>query len=89
MAPGSLFLRTLHAEPLPPAIPHHLLFSYGGRSRLSSGPNDGVVSLASQLDPRVQHAAIKVYGFDESHTGILSSGAALTLVNNLLAEAAE
>jgi hypothetical protein len=89
MAPRSLFLRSVHTPPLPPAIPHHLLFSYGGGSRLSGAPSDGVVTLASQLDPSAQNEAAKIHGFNESHTGILSSGAALTLVNDLLAEAAD
>ena len=89
MAPGSPFLQSLQASPLPKTIPHYLLFSYAGGSRFSDAANDGVVTLASQLDWRAQSESVKVYGFDESHTGILRSPQVSGLLNAILASAAQ
>jgi hypothetical protein len=66
----------------------YLLFSYSGGSRMLAEPNDGVVTLASELDPRAQQQAVKVYGFAESHAGILGSAGVSALVNGLLTTAA-
>jgi len=89
IAPGSEFLQWVQAKPLPKAIPHYLLFSYGGGGRFSSEPNDGVVTLASQLDPSAQAESVKVYGFNDSHTGILADPAVSALLNDILAAAAQ
>lgn len=88
MAPGSEFLETLWNEPLPPDVPFHLLFTYGGGSRLMRGVNDGAVTLASQLEPRAQRAARQVYGFDVGHGAILRDPAAAEMVAEILAAAA-
>ncbi len=89
IAPGSPFLQWVQAQPLPKAIPHYLLFSYGGGGRFSGEPNDGVVTLASQLDPRAQAESVKVYGFDDSHTDILADPSVSALLNEILAAAAQ
>ncbi len=73
LVPGSEFLSGVHGERLPPHVPHHLLFSYAGRSAYVGRNNDGVVTLSSQLDPRIQARAAEVQGFDADHLGILSS----------------
>lgn len=74
LVPGSAFLETLLATPLPPGLRFHLFFGFRGRrSPFLRGANDGAVTLASQLDPRAQRAAIKLYGYDETHRGILES----------------
>jgi hypothetical protein len=88
IAPGSPFLAGLFRNPLPPGCPYHLLFSYEGHSLLLDEPNDGVVALSSELAPPAQHAAQKVYGFPESHVGILSSAEVSQRLNTLLADAA-
>lgn len=71
--PGSPFLVELLRKPLPPQASFDLYFSYGGGSRLRDAPNDGVVTLASQLDERAQDQARRVLGFDASHRGVLDS----------------
>jgi hypothetical protein len=48
-----------------------------------------VVTLASQLDQRAQQGARRLYGFNDSHTGILDDPLVITLVNQLLAGADE
>ena len=85
----SVVTRRQQAEPLPASIPYHLLFSYGGGSRLVAGVNDGVVTLQSELDPRAQEQAVKIHGFDESHAGILTSPRVTTVVNGLLVAATD
>ena len=88
MAPDSAFLRAVLAQPLPSQIPYYLLFSYSGGSRMLGEANDGVVTLTSELDPRAQQQAVKVYGFAESHGGILGSASVSVLVNGLMTAAA-
>src|SRR5262249_20479198 len=50
-----------------------------GRRRVElafvQGANDGVVSVTSELDPRAQNEATKIFGYDDTHTGILSNAA--------------
>jgi pimeloyl-ACP methyl ester carboxylesterase len=85
MAPASPFLQELWATPLPDATAYYLLFGYsGGFSLMIDRNNDGGVSLASQLDPKAQTAARRMYGFNEDHGGILASPAVAATVNALL-----
>lgn len=89
VTPGSPFLSSLLHKPLPARVSFDLFFSYGGGSRLQGEANDGVVTLASQLDPRAQDQARRVLGFDASHRGVLDSPlAALQLARALDAFAA-
>src|SRR5262245_60726743 len=86
VAPRSPFLRTLLEPELPPTLPYDLLYSYGGNSRLMySEPNDGSVSVASQLLLRAQSRARTVRGFKESHTSILDNVEVAALLNTELA----
>ena len=85
MAPGSPFQRGLLDTALPPTLGHDLLFSYGGSSRRMRDANDGTVTIASQLEPRVQSHARMVRGFNESHTSILESVEVAALLNQELA----
>jgi len=93
IVPGSLYLRELFytgqdaaAPPLflPEGTRHHLLFTYGGGNALGRA-NDGVVSVASELATEAQTQAERIYGFDDSHVGILSNLEAMKTVNLLLA----
>src|SRR2546429_5964265 len=64
------------------ALPIYLFFGFGGGgdSPFLRGANDGVVAVASELDPRAQGAAIR----SEEHTSELQSR--LHLVCRLLLE---
>jgi pimeloyl-ACP methyl ester carboxylesterase len=85
MVPNSRFLLSLWETPLPVETAHYLLFSYSGKYSLAvNRNNDGVVSLDSELDPRAQISARKVFGFEEDHVGILSSPAVSQVVNTIL-----
>lgn len=79
ISPGSPFLTSVLAEPLPPTLPYYLLFAY-----LGSSESDGTVSLRSQLDPTAQSAAARVYGFAADHEGVLRSPALIATVNRIL-----
>ena len=47
-----------------------------------------MITLESQLEPRAQRQATKIYGFNETHRGVLSSTEVAALVNSLLAQVA-
>jgi pimeloyl-ACP methyl ester carboxylesterase len=89
IAVGSAYLSSLFidgeggARNLPASTRHYLLFSYR-KSWSSFGlSGDAVTSVASQLLRSAQEQAYRVYGFDVSHSEILTSGG----VSNLLDEA--
>ncbi len=74
MATGSDFLRKLWEQPFPGTLPFYLFFTYNDPSTFKLGESsDGVVVLRSQLEPHVQAAATKVFGFNESHATLLAS----------------
>ena len=83
MAPGSDYLKSLFATPLPRRMAHHLVFTFKGSSSGESA--DGVVTVASQMYPQAQHEAVRLYGFDDTHDGVLSDKEASALLNDLLA----
>jgi pimeloyl-ACP methyl ester carboxylesterase len=85
MAPASRFLSELWETALPAETAYFLLFGYnGGFSWMIDRNNDGAVSIASQLDPRAQSAARRMFGFDEDHGSILTSPGVSETVNAIL-----
>jgi pimeloyl-ACP methyl ester carboxylesterase len=80
MAPGSQYLSTLFAptSPLPAGTAYHMFFTI----------NDQTVAPASQLRREAQREAVRIYGFDESHMGVLGNAEVSVLINALLAKAA-
>lgn len=74
MAPGSEYQRSLYATHLPDGVRYHLLFTY----------NDEVIPLSSQLLAQVQHEATRLYGFGETHMGVLRNAEVSLLLNELL-----
>ena len=84
VAPQSDFIEAIFADPLTPQVPYYLLFSFRGERSRFMANNDGVVEIASQLDPRAQDDALHVRGLDETHVGILASEAAIAFVNEAL-----
>lgn len=71
---GGRFVQTLFHKPLPRELDYYLFFGHAGHySLLRPASNDGAITLASQLRPAAQAEARRVFGYDESHVGILSS----------------
>lgn len=73
MGPESEFARSIYRKKLPSTVAYSLFFGHRGNRNPLRPNNDGVVTLASQLDPRVQAEARLVCGFDEDHDSILTS----------------
>jgi pimeloyl-ACP methyl ester carboxylesterase len=93
MAPGSEYQRALfYADPdsqrrprsLPPGTPHHLVFTYHQGSMSLGEANDGTFTLGSQLHREAQRDATRLYGFNETHMGVLESAEVAALLNTLL-----
>lgn len=73
LAPDSDYIGTLFDTPLPPGLPHYLLFGFRQSSIFGRTSSDGVIKLNSQLRNVAQEQAQLVRGYDEGHVSILSS----------------
>ena len=87
MAPGSAYQRSVLQAPLPEGLQHHLLFTFNRKSTSFGESDDQAVTVASQLLPQAQRGAFKVYGFDDTHRGVLRNPEVSALINRLLAGA--
>jgi hypothetical protein len=65
---------------------HELLFSYNKGSGSYGESSDQVVTVASELRAEAQDDAAGVYGFDDTHMGILQDPQVALRVNKLLDE---
>lgn len=84
MVPESSYLRSIR-EPLPPDLQHELFFSFrGSLSPFMARSNDGSVTVASQLPEWAQARARRVWGFDDTHVGILNDPEVHARFNELL-----
>jgi len=86
MAPGSDYQKSLYVAPLPADLQHHLVFTFNRSSRSFGESDDHSVTVASQLLPQAQRDAAKMYGFDDTHTGVLRNPQVSLLINQLLGE---
>jgi hypothetical protein len=89
MAPGSKFLSHLFYDGaqserrrLPSNLSHHLIFTF-----LGTESDDGTVSLESQLRPEAQEESFRLYGFLQSHIGVLNDSKTSELLNRILSDA--
>ena len=71
VATGSPFLEQLYQGAAPGALPFYLFFGYK-----TGHSSDGTITLQSQLEPRVHLSALKSYGFNATHEGILNDESA-------------
>lgn len=85
IAPSSEFIRLLGDFQLPEHIDYTLLFSHKGNSLMQGEPNDGVVALKSQLDPRMQDRAQQFVGVAADHTRILTHERTIKVLQEALA----
>jgi len=80
LTPDSDFLQEINSWNWPKSIPYYLVFSYeSGRG------DDGVVALQSQIPLKLQQEAVRVNGFNNSHTGTLTDPSFLRLLTETLA----
>jgi pimeloyl-ACP methyl ester carboxylesterase len=86
LVPGSHYLQSLFAVQLPKETKFHLMFSFRRNSASFGESNDQTVTVASELGSGVQREAVRIYGFDDSHDGILEDPATSGLLDRLLAE---
>jgi pimeloyl-ACP methyl ester carboxylesterase len=85
MQTNSEFIDDLLAQRLSPRIDHHLIFSFKGtNSMFLPSSNDGTVSLASQLDLRVQNQAVSRRGFNLDHIEIIADERLVECVTGIL-----
>jgi pimeloyl-ACP methyl ester carboxylesterase len=77
MAPHSEFIRLSFSRKMPPEVRDYLFFGHRGSRNPLRPNNDSTVTLESVLDPRAQAEAVKVFGFNEDHVGILNSPAVM------------
>ncbi len=84
MRSNSKFIQGLENNFLLDGVNHYLLFGYKGEDRFFSRDNDGVISLQSQLKAYAQRGAKKIFGFNETHVGILRSKEVILVINNIL-----
>jgi pimeloyl-ACP methyl ester carboxylesterase len=83
MAPDSEYLRDIFAKPLS-NTDVHLMFTFARNSTSFGASDDHTVTVASQLYPLAQRESVRLYGFDETHTGVLRNKEAAKLMNELL-----
>ena len=71
--PEGIFIQRLFRKPLSEKIDHHILYARGdlGTQRRSAGVNDGIISVASQLQQEALVQSNTRLGFDANHAGIL------------------
>jgi len=84
MVPGSKYQQSVFARPLPSGMQHHMLFTYQRKTSSFGESDDQGVTVASQLASPAQSNAVRLYGFDDTHVGVLSNPDVSRLVNELL-----
>jgi pimeloyl-ACP methyl ester carboxylesterase len=81
VAPGSDFLLGIYAMPLPRGTTYYLIYgSIEGGPIWLKGENDGVVTVASETDPRIKRESSSVTHFPNGHVEILNQRTTLTKV---------
>jgi pimeloyl-ACP methyl ester carboxylesterase len=86
LRPSSDFIKNGSSKDLGSQIPYYLLFSYRGDRKPFRLNNDNVVYLSSELSLDMQQRAEKVYGFNLSHSTILSSDKVLNTCIDIFAK---
>jgi pimeloyl-ACP methyl ester carboxylesterase len=85
VAPDSSFLLAIYAAPLPKGTTYHLIYgSKEGGPLWVKGDNDGVVTVASETDPRIKREASSVTHFPYGHVEILNQSDTLAKVLDTL-----
>jgi hypothetical protein len=77
-----VFLRRLHADPLPAGVTHHLFYGY--RADADPYDSDGVITVGSQLEGS-EKTGSQLHAFKTDHSAILDDAAVLGRFAELLA----
>src|SRR5262245_40130546 len=86
MVPGSPYQQSVFAKPLPAGLQHHMAFTYQRKSSSFGESDDQGVTVASQLMVPAQTNSVRMYGFDDTHVGVLRNPELAKLLNELLAK---
>jgi pimeloyl-ACP methyl ester carboxylesterase len=86
MVPGSPYQQSVFAKPLPAELQHHMAFTFQRKSSSFGESDDQGVTVASQLMVPAQTNAVRMYGFDDTHVGVLRNPELSKLLNELLAK---
>lgn len=86
MVPGSPYQQSVFAKPLPAELQHHMAFTFQRKSSSFGESDDQGVTVASQLMVPAQTNAVRMYGFDDTHVGVLRNPELSRLLNELLAK---
>lgn len=85
VAPNSPFLTQLYATPLPQGSRHHLIYGSIEKGPFwLKEPNDGVVTIASETDLRVERSTTSVRHLLHEHVEILNQPETLKLIHSYL-----
>jgi hypothetical protein len=85
MAPGSAYQKDVLGRPLPAGMQHHMVFTYQRNSSSFGESDDQGVTVSSQLALPAQSNAVRLYGLDETHVGVLRDPLLSKMLNELLA----
>ena len=81
VAPGSDFLLAMYAAPLPKGTTYYLIYgSKEGGPMWLKGENDGVVTVASETDPRIKRESSAITHYHYGHVEILNQSDTLAKV---------
>ncbi len=84
MKKNSKFIKSLKDTAILKNVKHYLFFGYKGKTTIYGRDNDGTISLESQLSDYAQDAALRIFGFNDNHTSILSSRKVAKKINIIL-----
>jgi len=85
MQVNSPFIEDLLNQKIGDKLSYYLLFTFKGKSSIFlPASNDGTVSMLSQLEPRIQQEAKRVYGFNSSHTLVLQDHDVIKVIERML-----
>jgi pimeloyl-ACP methyl ester carboxylesterase len=84
MQSNSDYIKEVFAYSLPDKIDYYLIFGFGSTKSVKGRSSDGSVTLASQLDRRIQARAKRIFGLEYGHVDILYSGETFEIVRGLL-----
>lgn len=83
--PDSKFMHRLRRHKLPAGLEYHLIYAFGNENTVKLGENsDGVVPLSSQLASQAQDESTSQFGFNDTHTGILTNPEAIKRILTII-----